>query len=125
MQAKAEETRSVDQKAAEDAGVQSKEIHSLVRWDKDLKEAVTSAVHANCVDDANGNYCIHIAAQNGHMGAVEFLLQAGAKVNAQNGTGQTPLHMAVAYDFDTVAALLKVSHMSRALHTHMWLRGWG
>jgi len=99
---------AADAAAAEAAGVQWKEIQSLVRWDKPLSDAVTSPVHANCVDDVNGNYPLHIAAQNGHVTAIKFLLGAGSKVNAQNGTGQTPLHMAVAYDFHDAVALLMV-----------------
>eukprot|EP00294_Goniomonas_avonlea_P009603 CAMPEP_0114555890 /NCGR_PEP_ID=MMETSP0114-20121206/8990_1 /TAXON_ID=31324 /ORGANISM="Goniomonas sp, Strain m" /LENGTH=207 /DNA_ID=CAMNT_0001741045 /DNA_START=42 /DNA_END=665 /DNA_ORIENTATION=+ len=106
-QAAAEAASAADLKAATDAGVDWNKIHSAVRWNKDFGDIVTSPIHANCVDSKNGNYPIHIAAQNGHLEAVKKLLAAGAKVNAQNGTGQTPLHMAVGYDIDEVAAVLR------------------
>merc|ERR1712039_861548 len=47
----------------------------------------------------NGNQCLHIAAQNGHMNLLKFLVEQKADVNVQNGKGQTPLHMSIEYDF--------------------------
>ena len=67
---------------------------------------VTSPGHANCKDPNNGNRCLHIAAQNGHFDLVKLLVEAGADVNAQNGGGQTALHMVVSYDIDDVKAYL-------------------
>jgi len=66
--------------AADAAGANWKEIQSQVRWDKPLGGHITSPAHANCVDPDNGNYPIHIASQNGHMSALQFLVDAGAKV---------------------------------------------
>ena len=41
------------------------------------------------------------------MNIVEFLIEKGAKINAQNNNGLTPLHMAVEYDyFEVVQTLL-------------------
>eukprot|EP00944_MAST-04C_sp_MAST-4C-sp1_P006812 g6812.t1 len=60
----------------------------------------------NSVDSKNGNYPLHIAAQNGHKEVVELLVKNGAKVNAQNGTGTTPLHMALEYDYWFISKFL-------------------
>ena len=57
-------------------------------------------------DRKNGNRPLHIAAQNGHLELVKFLLGAGAEVNARNAGGQTALHMATSYDLDAVVKLL-------------------
>jgi len=61
---------------------------------------------ANIEDPKNGNTCIHIAAQNGHVDLLKFLVQAGADVNAQNANGHTPLHMAVSYDLEETSDFL-------------------
>jgi cyclin-dependent kinase inhibitor 2C len=69
-------------------------VHSAARWQKmeDLKKIVKSPRRANLEDPQNGNYTLHIAAQNGHLPVVDFLLSRNANVNAQNKKGQTPLH---------------------------------
>ena len=61
---------------------------------------------ANIKDPKNGNTCIHIAAQNGHIDLLKFLVEAGADVNAQNANGHTPLHMAISYDLDESSEFL-------------------
>ncbi|KAK1976061.1 ankyrin repeat-containing domain protein, partial [Colletotrichum cereale] len=38
---------------------------------------------------------MHIAARLGHVGVVEALLRHGAPVDARDGRGETPLHLAV------------------------------
>ena len=83
-------------KSQSQAGIDWKSVHSCVRWDKPTNEVatiITSPAHANCVDEKNGNYPLHIAAQNGHINLVKWLVQNGADINAQNGTGTTALHM--------------------------------
>lgn len=49
---------------------------------------------------------MHIAAQNGHLGLTRYLLEGKADANAQNGKGQTPLHMSVEYDMYFQSLLL-------------------
>jgi hypothetical protein len=63
--------------------------------------------HGTDLPDNNGNHPIHIAAQNGHASLVSLILRHRADVNAQNNNGQTPLHMAVAYDLDDVEEVLR------------------
>ncbi|GMH89370.1 hypothetical protein TrVE_jg8064 [Triparma verrucosa] len=103
---------NADKEAAEAAGIDWKSVHSCIRWAKPIDEVSTiilSPAHANCVDTGNGNYPIHIAAQNGHAELVKWLVTNGAKVNVQNGTGQTPLHMAISYDYGEVSDHLLAS----------------
>jgi len=82
-------------------------IHSTVRWNKPIPELeavlkevnVTLADAVAAPDPKNGNYAVHVSAQNGHMDLTQYLIENKADVNAQNGKGQTPLHMSVEYDF--------------------------
>lgn len=83
-------------------------IHSAIRWGKPIPE-IESLVGSDvdCKDEGNGNRPIHIAAQNGHLEIVKWLVEKKCDVDAQNGTGATALHMAVAYDsYYVVQALL-------------------
>jgi len=61
---------------------------------------------ANLGDPKTGNSPLHIAAQNGHDNLVAMLIEFKASVNMQNLKGQTPLHMAVGYDYYAVVQLL-------------------
>mmetsp|Transcript_131667 Transcript_131667/g.328321 ORF Transcript_131667/g.328321 Transcript_131667/m.328321 type:complete len:198 (-) Transcript_131667:99-692(-) len=89
-------------------------IHSAIRWNKptDEIEAVISQVGATpdqawaAEDSKNGNRCLHIAAQNGHINLTRYLLEGKADVNAKNGKGQTALHMSVEYDLYFQSVLL-------------------
>lgn len=85
-------------------------VHSAIRWKKPVDEVrsmLTSKRAANCIDEGNGNYPIHIAAQNGHLDYVNLLIEKGADVDAKNGKGNTALHMALSYDYyDCVQALI-------------------
>lgn len=85
-----------------------KAVHSAARWNKleDLKQYLQDPRAANCVDTKNGNYPAHISAQNGHLDGLELLLKYNADPNAQNGKGNTPLHMALSYDYYDCAKLL-------------------
>ena len=98
-----------DMSSALSHGVDWKVVHSAIRWNKPIEEItqiITSPYHANSVDTKNGNYPIHIAAQNGHIELVTWLACAGARLNVQNGTGQTPLHMSMSYDYGEVVGYL-------------------
>ena len=77
-----------------------KKVHSATRWGKlEALQQITHPRHANIADPKNGNRVIHIAAQNGHLPVVEYLIGLGADVGAQNKTGQTAMHMAVEYNY--------------------------
>eukprot|EP00397_Hematodinium_sp_SG-2012_P020310 GEMP01020917.1.p1 GENE.GEMP01020917.1~~GEMP01020917.1.p1 ORF type:complete len:203 (+),score=37.36 GEMP01020917.1:58-666(+) len=79
-------------------------LHSAVRWAKPM-DVISDAAQAagtdaiNQADPKTGNTALHIAAQNGHIAIVEYLISKhGAKANVQNFKGNTPLHMTVEYD---------------------------
>jgi len=89
---------------------QIKALHSKIRWEKPLEEikaCVISPGIVNSSDDQNGNTAIHIAAQNGHLTVVDFIISAGADVNIPNNTGTTALHMAQEYGFFWVSKALR------------------
>jgi hypothetical protein len=80
-----------------------KTVHSAVRWHK-LDEAkrlieMGGLEAAMSVDEGNGNQPIHIAAQNGHLDLVEYLVSKKVDANVKNGKGNTALHMAISYDY--------------------------
>lgn len=91
-----------------DGSYDFKPIHSAVRWNK-YDDTVALLKHpsaANAQDITNGNYPIHIAAQNGHLDTIKLLVTNKAIVNAKNSKGNTPLHMAVGYDYNDVVKYL-------------------
>lgn len=91
------------QYAPDETTVDFKTLHSLVRWNKPEKmdelqkllKTDAGAVHVR--DPKNGNYPLHIAAQNEFKGLCELLLKAKHDPNKQNAGGQTALHMATSY----------------------------
>jgi len=86
---------------------QVSKFHSAIRWGKtpaEVKELVENLgidLHAaiSAEDPKNGNRCLHVAAQNGHMQLSEFIVGSKAEINARNKKGQTALHMSIEYDF--------------------------
>jgi ankyrin repeat protein len=86
-----------------------KPIHSAIRWNKPVDEVealLTSDEAVNCPDSNNGNCPIHIAAQNGHVELIMLLIRKKVNLNAQNGKGNTAVHMAIGYDYFQAATLL-------------------
>ena len=83
----------------------------MIRWGKKTEEVepylASNPEGKDCKDPGNGNCPIHIAAQNGHIDLVRYLVcEKKCNVNSQNGTGQTALHMARAYDYYWCAKVL-------------------
>jgi len=56
--------------------------------------------------DGDGNTLLHIAANGTNAGFAAFLIDKGAKVEAQNAAKKTPLHIAAMNDRGEIAALL-------------------
>jgi hypothetical protein len=79
-------------------------VAQLAKVQADLDSYGISVVKAK--DPKNGNFAIHIAAQNGNFNALKLLLVCGADANAQNNNGVTALHMSVEYNSDSVTELL-------------------
>lgn len=91
------------------AEINYKPIHSAIRWNKPVSEVealLVSPEAVNCVDKDNGNYPIHIAAQNGHEDLIALLIKKNVIVDAKNMKGNTGLHMAIGYDYYNVAKRL-------------------
>ena len=59
-----------------------------------VKECLTEEVPINFQDTEMSNSALHLAAANGHQPVVEYLLDAGADINLQNQSMNTPLHWA-------------------------------
>ncbi len=60
------------------------------------------------IDVANhqGTTALHAAASNGHAEVVDVLIQHGAWVNPLDGQGRTPLDLAIAGGYATIATRL-------------------
>ncbi|MBD0391596.1 ankyrin repeat domain-containing protein [Wolbachia endosymbiont of Pentalonia nigronervosa] len=70
------------------------------------KEEGKEDVDVNAVEDINKETALHFAARCGHKEAVEFLLTAGANVNAKNKDNETPLYYASKHYYVEVANIL-------------------
>jgi len=94
---------------------QWKGVHSMVRWASlenmaKLKDMLKEKPDILKLQDPRSlNVILHIAAQNGHEVTTRMLLDAGADCNVKNCTGQTPLHMAMAYDYAEVVKMLRAA----------------
>ena len=77
-----------------------------------IKELVANGVDVNAQDPGRGFFkrgttALHIAADRNYLTIVKFLLSKGARVDLMDVDRQTPLHLAVVSDGDTVTALLE------------------
>lgn len=93
-----------------DGPIDFRPCHSAVRWNKlgDLQNILKNSKALNAQDTGNGNYPIHIAAQNGHIDIVNLLIKHKCEINAKNGKGNTALHMAIGYDYyDCATAIIR------------------
>mmetsp|Transcript_19907 Transcript_19907/g.33552 ORF Transcript_19907/g.33552 Transcript_19907/m.33552 type:complete len:210 (-) Transcript_19907:3428-4057(-) len=107
---KAAAEQKAKEEEEENVELNFKVVHSAIRWDKPVslleKYYTREPAAVTMQDDRNGNFPIHIAAQNGFDAHVQLLLDHGADINAVNGKGNTPLHMAWSYDYVSTAELL-------------------
>lgn len=78
----------------------------------DMLRNFKGLAHAQRKKDAHGmlanSTALHLAARNGHLGIVQDLVQANAKVDAEDFVGQTPLMEAAMFARGDVAKFLLV-----------------
>jgi ankyrin repeat protein len=72
-----------------------------------LRKSLTERENANLRHDfSDGATVLHVAAENGHVPAVELLLDKGARINAVDFQGRTPLILAAQKGHKPVVSLL-------------------
>ncbi|XVF04858.1 hypothetical protein REPUB_Repub05bG0121500 [Reevesia pubescens] len=71
------------------------ELLEAARYD-DIDDLIRTASMGVSLDskDSQGRTALHMAAANGHLDMVEYLIGSGADVNASNVENNTPLHWA-------------------------------
>ena len=77
----------------------------------EIRRLVAAGVDVNEVDEAYGGETpLHIAAYNGHVEAVQTLVQLSAGIEAKNVNGATPLHYAaIDGEVEAVKTLVQLS----------------
>ncbi|KAE9355106.1 hypothetical protein PR003_g3017 [Phytophthora rubi] len=70
--------------------------------------------------DAAGNTPLHHAAEGGHLTLCKLLLANGANINAQNKSGETPLHFAIASQRHGVCIHFVENHADGILYEYVY-----
>ncbi len=83
--------------AASDAG--HVEAAEALLWDDRVAKRVDQA-------DTHGRTALHLAARNGHLDTVKWLIKREARANARDAEGNTPLDLASDADHSDVAGFL-------------------
>jgi len=74
----------------------------------ELREWVEDQAWANFMDEETGTTPLHLAAQNGHITAVQYLLDKGADPNRQDKDGRTALMLAAEKGHKNVVEILLI-----------------
>ncbi|XP_038900447.1 ankyrin repeat-containing protein P16F5.05c isoform X1 [Benincasa hispida] len=90
-----EANRSEEQSTVETTMNDIEDLVDAARYN-DFDDVISLASAGVCLDskDSNGRTALHMAAANGHLSIVEFLISKGVDVNALNAEKNTPLHWA-------------------------------
>lgn len=82
-------------------------LYSLDRAIKDgdvvaVRNLLSRKIDVNVEEGESRNTPLHVAAEKGDEMILKLLLYAGAKINAKNSYGFTPLHIAIAQNSDNI-----------------------
>jgi ankyrin repeat protein len=102
-------------------------VRYLVGQGADIHASLTTIGHAS--EQPDGRKAFHLAAGNGHLSVVEYLLEAGNHPDECGGSGYTPLMLAVQNNlYDLADFLIQHGADVNAKHTgpggYIALRGW-
>ncbi|XP_075040086.1 CARD- and ANK-domain containing inflammasome adapter protein-like [Mixophyes fleayi] len=80
---------------------------AVTNGDLSLLESILKGSDVNAVN-SSGETLLHVAASNGHVPVIEYLIARGAKIDAKDGKRRTPLHRAAENGhMEAVRALLQ------------------
>jgi ankyrin repeat protein len=68
----------------------------------ELPAFVAAGGDVNATEPRSGMPLLHFACEHQNLDAIRALVSAGARINAKDSVGQTPLHVAVDIDIDSV-----------------------
>jgi len=71
-----------------------------------IKQSLDKGVSIETKYDRSGQTVLIVAARNNRVGAVKYLCEQGANVDAQDIYGSTALHQATFYNFERVVKVL-------------------
>lgn len=83
-------------------------FNSILQEDFEVvKKYIATKKNVNIKDKSNGKTMLHVAAQSGNFELVKLLIDAGAKVNAKDAEGRTPLLMVGGDDEENALKIFK------------------
>ena len=114
---------AVEEAEAAQASKRADDFAQLTSWARhskyrEIEDAMNQPDWCLPIDyqDKAGNTMLSIAVQNGNKRIAKLCLRRGANINLPNNNGQTVLHYAYAYGFESLADYLKSKGADDTLH---------